>query len=108
MAAAVAGPALGPGQGPAHRGPAGLVLAPGPAQSLVTGPGDLARRIALVRRIAPGLDPGLEPGGPGAEDDDAKFWTARIHVACSRPGFPFLSRTIEDIGTTFFSLKSTI
>merc|ERR1719341_3075881 len=58
---AVAGLAPGPGQGPAHGGPAGLVLAPGPAQSLVTGdPED------PLTRIAPGLDPGLEPEGPGA------------------------------------------
>jgi len=60
VAVAVAGLALGPGQGLARGGPVGLVLAPGPAQSLVTGPGD------PQTRIAPGLDPGLEPGGPGA------------------------------------------
>merc|ERR1712037_736152 len=61
VAVAVAGLAPGPGPGPAHGGPAGLVLAPGPAQSLVTGDPEDPQT-----RIAPGLDPGLEPEGPGA------------------------------------------
>jgi len=92
VAAAVAGPAPGPGQGPAPGGPAGLVLARGPAQSLVTGPGD------LQTKIAPGLDPGLEPGGLGAAaapKNDAKFWAARIHDVAWRLGFSFLSPTIR-------------
>merc|ERR1711971_549157 len=55
VAAAVAGLAPGPGGG--RVGPA---LAPGPAQSLATGPGD------LETRIAQGPDPGLEPGGQEA------------------------------------------
>merc|ERR1712037_913128 len=55
VAVAVAGLAPGPGPGPAHGGPAG------PAQSLVTGDPEDPRT-----RIAPGLDPGLEPEGPGA------------------------------------------
>merc|ERR1712130_569374 len=37
-AAAVEDLAQGPGQGPAHGVPVGLALAPGPAQSLATGP----------------------------------------------------------------------
>merc|ERR550532_87677 len=71
VAVAVAG--LGPG--PAHGGPAGLVLAPGPAQSLVTGDPEDPQT-----RIAPGLDPGLEPEGPGAAAAPKmmpSFWAAR-------------------------------
>merc|ERR1712008_149729 len=70
VAAAATGLAQDPGQGPAHAGgPVGLVLAPGPAQSLVTGRG------GLQKRIARGLAPGLEPEGPGAaaaHKDDAR------------------------------------
>ena len=29
---------------------------------------------------------GLEPGGPGAEDDDAKFWTARFYIRYQQAG----------------------
>jgi len=92
-AAAVAGLALGPGRGQAHGGRAGLVLARGLAQSLVTGPGD------LETRIAPGPDPGLEPGGPGAAaapEDDAKFLGSQEkHDVTWRLGFFFLSPTIR-------------
>merc|ERR1719342_1381655 len=91
-AAAVVGPAPGPGRGRAHGGRAGLALARGLAQSLGTGPG------GLETRIAPGPDPGLEPGGQGAaaaHKDDAKFWAARKHGVTWRLGFTFLSLTIR-------------
>merc|ERR1711928_7053 len=74
--AAVAGLAPGPGLAPAQGGRVGPALAPGPAQSLATGPGD------LETRIAPGPDPGLEPEGQeaaAAPKNDATFWAARIH-----------------------------
>jgi len=68
---------------------AGLALGPG----LVTGPGD------LETRIAPGPDPGLEPGGPGAAaapEDDAKFLGSQEkHDVTWRLGFFFLSPTIR-------------
>jgi len=80
--------AQGPGQDRVHGVPVGLALAPGPAQSLATDRG------GLQTRIAPGLDPGLEPGGPGAAaaaapKDDAKCWAARIQDVAWRLGFPF-------------------
>merc|ERR1719237_2059681 len=65
VVAAVAGLARGPGRVPAQGGRVGPALAPGPAQSLATGP-----------------DPGLEPGGQeaaAAPKNDATLWAARMH-----------------------------
>merc|ERR1719362_2468477 len=90
---AVAGLAPGPGLAPAQGGRVDPALAPGPAQSLGTGPGD------LETRIAPGPDPGLEPGGQeaaAAPKNDATFWAARI-LGSSLGGMDslFLSLTIK-------------